>query len=135
MERKRCKGEGIHWMSWDRLCTPKKFGGMGFKHVHSFNLALLEKQGWRILSNPSCLMARIMRAKYFETVDSFMSAKLKSNASYGESRATQEPCEEENWRWKNNKNLEYALAPSRHKPHGRIPKTKRKSFKKSRLPH
>ncbi|XP_019188791.1 PREDICTED: uncharacterized protein LOC109183030 [Ipomoea nil] len=35
----------IHWLAWDRMCTPKNFGGMGFKRLHEFNLALLGKQG------------------------------------------------------------------------------------------
>lgn len=39
------KGGGIHWMAWNKLCTPKKFGGLGFKQVHHFNMALLGKQG------------------------------------------------------------------------------------------
>ncbi|XP_019156592.1 PREDICTED: uncharacterized protein LOC109153209 [Ipomoea nil] len=36
---------GIHWLSWDRLCEPKKKGGLGFKKLHDFNLAMLAKQG------------------------------------------------------------------------------------------
>ena len=42
------KGEGkkgINWMAWDRLCNPKKFGGLGFKCLRNFNLAMLAKQG------------------------------------------------------------------------------------------
>ncbi|XP_019183749.1 PREDICTED: uncharacterized protein LOC109178667 [Ipomoea nil] len=49
----------IHWMSCDRMCVPKKFGGMGFKRLHEFNIALLAKQGWRLLTNPGSLVARV----------------------------------------------------------------------------
>lgn len=40
------KSGGIRWMSWDKLCVPKKFGGMGFKRIKEFNIALLGKQIW-----------------------------------------------------------------------------------------
>ncbi|XP_019177733.1 PREDICTED: uncharacterized protein LOC109172938 [Ipomoea nil] len=55
--------DGIHWMAWDRMCVPKKHGGMGFKRLHEFNLALLGKQGWRMLTCPESLVARIFKAR------------------------------------------------------------------------
>ncbi|XP_019173822.1 PREDICTED: uncharacterized protein LOC109169394 [Ipomoea nil] len=54
---------GIHWLAWDRMCKPKKFGGMRFKRLREFNLALLGKQGWRLLTNPCSLMARVFKAR------------------------------------------------------------------------
>jgi hypothetical protein len=35
---------GIHWMSWERLAIHKFHGGMGFKDLTAFNLAMLGKQ-------------------------------------------------------------------------------------------
>ncbi|KAA3482607.1 RNA-directed DNA polymerase reverse transcriptase family protein [Gossypium australe] len=46
-----------------------------------FNLALLAKQGWKILRQPNCLFARVMKAKYFPKGE-FMSARLGSYPSY-----------------------------------------------------
>lgn len=41
-------------------------GGIGFRDLHDFNLALLAKQGWRLMTNDSCLMTRVIKAIYFK---------------------------------------------------------------------
>ena len=33
--------------------------------LHLFNLAMLARQGWRLLTNPESLCAQVLRAKYF----------------------------------------------------------------------
>ncbi|XP_019159715.1 PREDICTED: uncharacterized protein LOC109156333 [Ipomoea nil] len=73
--------QGIHWLSWGRLCIPKSRGGLGFKKLHEFNIALLAKQGWRILIHPESLVSRLLKARYFPTKD-FMDAQLGSNPSF-----------------------------------------------------
>ena len=55
----------MHWMAWWRMCIPKKDGGMGFRDLHSFNLAMLAKQSWRLISNPDSMCARVLKAKYY----------------------------------------------------------------------
>lgn len=69
---------GIHWCSCARLSELKEDGEMGFKDLAKFNVALLAKQGWRILMHPTSLMARILRAKYFSNT-SFLNARLGSH--------------------------------------------------------
>jgi hypothetical protein len=32
---------GLHWLSWERLSVSKDYGGMGFKNLHAFNLAMI----------------------------------------------------------------------------------------------
>lgn len=54
---------------------------MGFRRIESFNKALLAKNIWRIIINPSSLVARVLKARYFKHQD-MMKAKLGSNPSY-----------------------------------------------------
>ncbi|XP_074303811.1 uncharacterized protein LOC141638297 [Silene latifolia] len=72
---------GICWVSWSKLARPKGIGGLGFRDFRMFNLALLGKQGWRLITNSTSLWSRLMQAKYFPDSD-FMSASLGNNPSY-----------------------------------------------------
>lgn len=54
---------------------------MSFRKLHDFNLAMLAKQGWRIITNPTCLMAQILKARYFRS-SSFLEAELSDNPSF-----------------------------------------------------
>lgn len=63
--QKKKEKRGIHWGFWDELTKPKSLGGLSFKDIHSFNLALLAKQGWRILKFPDNFLARLYKARYF----------------------------------------------------------------------
>uniref|UniRef100_A0A803QGE0 Reverse transcriptase domain-containing protein n=1 Tax=Cannabis sativa TaxID=3483 RepID=A0A803QGE0_CANSA len=70
-------------MSVFLLTTAKhKFeGGMGFRSLHDFNIAMLGKQGWRLLINPNSLVSRVFKARYFAHGD-FLNAELGSNPSF-----------------------------------------------------
>jgi len=72
---------GIYWLSWDKLTVHKFFGGMGFKDLTAFNLAMLGKQGWKFQTQPICLVTRLFKARYFPR-DNYIEAKLGHNPSF-----------------------------------------------------
>ncbi|XP_019184779.1 PREDICTED: uncharacterized protein LOC109179736 [Ipomoea nil] len=72
---------GIHWKAWDGLCIPKKHGGLGFKDLRAFNLAMLGKQAWRLLTNTDSLVAKVYKARYYPR-GSFLEATMGNNPSF-----------------------------------------------------
>ncbi|GLT60153.1 hypothetical protein SLA2020_329340 [Shorea laevis] len=71
----------IPLVRWDVVCTPKEFGGLGFRSTSSMNLALLSKVGWKLATESEPLWIQILKAKYFPNCD-FLQAEAKQNASY-----------------------------------------------------
>lgn len=45
-----------------------------------FNIAMLGKQGWRLIDKPNSLCARVLKGRYFHDTD-FLSATRKKHAS------------------------------------------------------
>ncbi|KAL0422181.1 UNVERIFIED_CONTAM: putative mitochondrial protein [Sesamum latifolium] len=71
----------IHWLAWDHTCKSKLDGGLGFRNLEAFNLALLAKQLWHLLSRPGSLVSRVFKAKYFPHSHLF-EAQLGARPSY-----------------------------------------------------
>lgn len=69
--------KGIHWSYWKDLCVLKLEGGLGFRDFACFNESLLAKQCWRIWTQPDCLLAKVLKARYHQYSD-FMLAGLGS---------------------------------------------------------
>ena len=70
----------LHWLSWDKLAAPKCKGGMGFRNFEAFNLAMLGKHGWRLLTHPNSLCGRVLKGKYFNN-SNFLQATVPRGAS------------------------------------------------------
>ncbi|XP_020535519.2 uncharacterized mitochondrial protein AtMg00310-like [Jatropha curcas] len=62
----------IHWLIWYSLCRSKDQGGVGFRNLRAFNLAMLSKQCWRLASNESSLLSQFLKAGCYPR-GSFMS--------------------------------------------------------------
>ena len=63
------------------LCKHKDKGGMGFRDIHAFNLAMLAKQAWRLIQGRPSLFVRVYKARYFPN-SSFMDVDLGANPSF-----------------------------------------------------
>ncbi|CAL1374304.1 unnamed protein product [Linum trigynum] len=71
----------VHWIRREELVCPKMEGGMGFRDMKGFNLALLAKQLWNLYQRPESLIARILRAKYHKR-SSILEANVGHNPSF-----------------------------------------------------
>lgn len=71
----------MHWYTWWNMCFPKMRGGMGFRDVNSFHLALLAKQESRLISTPDFIYARVLTAKYYHR-RSLLKAGPKNGSSF-----------------------------------------------------
>jgi len=59
------KENKLHWVSWETLCKWNEKGGLGYRDLHLFNLAMLARQAWRLLQNPDSLCAKLLIARYY----------------------------------------------------------------------
>ncbi|KAL5552794.1 hypothetical protein UlMin_040195 [Ulmus minor] len=71
----------MHWCTWEKLCSHKFDGGMGFLDLRLFNRSILAKQAWRIHTHPMSLAARVLQGFYFHN-SSFLQVKVNFSSSF-----------------------------------------------------
>ncbi|KAL0462633.1 UNVERIFIED_CONTAM: hypothetical protein Slati_0150900 [Sesamum latifolium] len=94
-----------HWVAWRTICQPLKDGGLGFRRLKEYNIALLAKQAWRVATNPCTLLHDILCHRYFPGANFLRSWNNAFPLIY---MALVARCEElaghrdqmEDWRWK-----------------------------------
>lgn len=72
---------GINCLTWEKLWIHKTQGGISFKDLSAFNLAMLGKQGWKFKMEPESLVSRIFKVLYFLN-NSYLMATIEHNLSY-----------------------------------------------------
>ncbi|KAL4297103.1 hypothetical protein GQ457_12G013590 [Hibiscus cannabinus] len=77
----KAKERGWAIVAWEKLCRPKAMGGMGFRNLKEFNVALLGKQVWRLYKERDTLCYKVLSAKYFRDGNIF-DAELKERSSF-----------------------------------------------------
>ncbi|XP_074301475.1 uncharacterized protein LOC141632870 [Silene latifolia] len=77
---------GISLMSWDVVTKEKSDGGLGLRSMRQVNTAFMAKLGWRMLSEPNSVWARVLRHKYCKgrcDAEMFQGKQVSSNVWKG----------------------------------------------------
>ena len=69
------KTRNIILKSWNSICTPIAFGGLGIRKMRDVNLAIISKLGWKLLTSSESLWASQLSSKYLQT-ETFLSLSL-----------------------------------------------------------
>jgi hypothetical protein len=75
------RSRNLSLKSWSSICSPKAEGGLGFKRMHDFNVTLVAKLGWKMLTKSDCLWVNQLQTKYIKYGD-FLSSPSSLTASW-----------------------------------------------------
>jgi len=68
---------------------------MGFRDFSLFNQAMLGKQGWRLITRPDSLCAKVLKGKYFPSSGFPFCDQKEAKLGYLESNPSWQRCVEE----------------------------------------
>ncbi|XP_062114152.1 uncharacterized protein LOC133825189 [Humulus lupulus] len=71
----------LHFASWQQVCRPKAFGGLGLRERSSWNRALLAKYIWAVTNKQDTLWVKWVQHVYLKGAD-FWSYGLKLDTSW-----------------------------------------------------
>lgn len=54
----------MHLVSWEKVCRPKHYGGLGLRKARDVNLAFMVRAGWRLCTQQDTLWTSVIRKKY-----------------------------------------------------------------------
>lgn len=66
---------------WSFLGKANNLGGMKFRDLEDFNLAVFAKNNWKFMQDPTSLVAKVYKSKYFNK-ESILDAKLGSSSLF-----------------------------------------------------
>ena len=75
------KTRNLSLKSWSSICLPKAEGDLVFRLMHEFNMSLISKLGWKLLSNADCLWVNQLQKKYIK-YGNFITSLNPSSSSW-----------------------------------------------------
>jgi len=78
---KKNRGRSINWLNWYKMTACKDHGGLNFRDLEGFNLAMLGKQGWKLITNSPSLLTIVLKDKYFPR-SGFLGANIGHSISF-----------------------------------------------------
>jgi hypothetical protein len=78
---KKNGGRGTNWLRWDKIMVSKDNIWLNFWDLQGFNLAMLGKQEWNLITNSSSFLTKVLKTIYFRR-SGFLEANIRHNLSY-----------------------------------------------------
>jgi hypothetical protein len=75
------KARNLSLKSWNSIYLSKHEEGLGFCRMHEFNLSLITKLGWKMITKTDCLWVKQLQNKYIKYGD-FLSSPNSSSVSW-----------------------------------------------------
>lgn len=72
---------GVHLVNWQRLCTPKSWGGLGLRSARDINRASLMKASWQLIDRRDDMWVNVIRSKYRGRGDPIPKVHLNAQGS------------------------------------------------------